>query len=172
MDDREIIDRLRAGDATALLARYGTPVFTLVRRIVGCEADAEEITEDVFLKVYDNVQKWRSDCAFSTWIYRIAYNTSISALRRRRKVIVDRGFVELERVPDTVTDYDHHREAQYVALEKAIAELSADDRALINLYYYDNHSVEYLSEVSGLSVSNVKVKLFRIRKKLHEKLKN
>lgn len=172
MDDREIIELLRVGDATALLARYGTPVFTLVRRIVGCEADAEEITEDVFLKVYDNVQKWRSDCAFSTWIYRVAYNTSISALRRRRKVIVDRGFAEMERVEDPATNYDHHREAQYVALEKAIAELSADDRALINLYYYDNRNVEYLSEVSGLSVSNVKVKLFRIRKKLHENLKN
>lgn len=150
-----------------IVSQYSSQVLTLVARIVGRREDAEEITQDVFLKVFHSIDRFRGDSSISTWIYRIAYNCAISHCRKR-------GIKTAELNEQTTHHFDEgyneEREAQYVALEKAIGGLPVEDALLINLYYWKQMSVEELSKVTSMSVSNVKVRLHRIRGKLYDKL--
>ena len=115
-----------AGDTgcfACLLDKYSRPVHSLILKTVRNKEDAEELAQDVFMKVFRNLPSFKGDCSFSTWIYRIAYNTAIS-------------------------------------------ELPPDERALILLFYHKEKTIEELTVITGLSASNAKVKLHRIRKKL------
>lgn len=170
LEEREVIESVRGGDSTRfgwIVERYSRQVFTLCRSITGDSEVAQEVVQDIFLKVYNNIGSWRGDCAFSTWIYRVAYNTAISS-RRHRKSIATLGVESMERIEVALEAFDEQREARYVALEAALAKLKVEDRTIINMYYYDNKSVEELAYILNMSESNVKTKLFRIRKKLSD----
>ena len=85
--DTYYIQRIRAGhiESFACLAdRYSQTVFALIVRVVQNREDAEELTQDVFLKVFRKLDSFKGDCAFSTWLYRIAYNTALSAVRKKK----------------------------------------------------------------------------------------
>jgi RNA polymerase sigma-70 factor (ECF subfamily) len=86
-EDRELIRRLRARDETAvheLAERYGSRIFQLAMRYMKNREDAQEVTQDVLLKVYRKVDAFRGDAALSSWIYRITFNTAMSRLRSNR----------------------------------------------------------------------------------------
>ena len=85
-DIKKVLD----GDTAAfagILKRYSSRIFAVVVRIVGCREEAEELTQDVFMKVFSSLQRYKGNCEFSTWIYRIAYNTAISHMRKQRREI-------------------------------------------------------------------------------------
>lgn len=85
--DEAYINRVLDGDPSGfapLMERYSRPVFALLVRMTSNRADAEELAQDAFLKAFRSLRSFRHDCSFATWIYRIAYNTAISALRRTR----------------------------------------------------------------------------------------
>lgn len=89
--DAYYIERVQAGDTgcfACLLNRYSRPVHSLILKMVHSKEDAEELAQDVFMKVFRNLSSFKGDCSFSTWIYRIAYNTAISELRRKRQEFV------------------------------------------------------------------------------------
>ena len=86
-EELELIRRIVNGetDLYAILARrYGRVVYTLVSRIVGCAEDAEELAQDVFLKAFRNLHRFNGRSSFPTWLFRIAYNTAISSVRKKR----------------------------------------------------------------------------------------
>ncbi|MDR3218872.1 MAG: sigma-70 family RNA polymerase sigma factor [Dysgonamonadaceae bacterium] len=170
VNDLLAIQRVKAGDIrafSAIVSAYQQMVFTIVMKIVENKEDAEDITQEVFIKAFKSLGQFKEESAFSTWLYRIAYNTTLSELRKKKIYFISENeeFLTANEVfTDENEDFDREIKLQF--LEKAIKKLPPDEIFLVTLYYLDGQSVENISEISGLSVSNVKVKLHRIRKKL------
>lgn len=153
-----------------LVERYSHCMYVLIFKIVRHKEEAEEVTQDVFLKTFRTLHKFKGECRFSTWLYRIAYTTAISATRKKRNEFLYLEDLTINNVSDAQVDetFDNDDSAPLLAkLEKGIELLSPDERGLITLFYMENHPIEEIAAVTGLSESNVKVKLHRIRKKLY-----
>ncbi len=175
-DDNETIGRVLNGDVAAyasLVAKHKNLVFSIVVKIVNNREDAEEISQDVFLKAYQSLNTFERKSKFSTWLYRIAYNAAISKTRKKK--------VEMVALEETViTNYstdeigrnmnELEETSRQFILEKALQRLPEEDSLLITLYYKNENSIEDISDITGLSNSNVKVRLHRIRKKLYEEM--
>lgn len=175
-EDLFYIDKVLEGDTDAfapLVDRYKDMVFTIIVKIVGNSADAEELTQDVFLKVYHSLSGFQRKSRFSTWIYRIAYNTAISKTRRKKRVMQSLD-------EETATNYSEDAvfedvyaltdEQQKILVDKAMGKLPEQDYIMITLYYKESCNVADISKTMNLSESNVKVRLHRIRKKLQHEM--
>jgi RNA polymerase sigma-70 factor (ECF subfamily) len=164
------IQKVKAGDFrsfSAIVSKYQNMVFTVVLKIVENREDAEDITQEIFIKVFKSIQQFREDSEFSTWLYRIAYNTTLSELRKRKLffTLIDDGFSSInESFIEENNDEETEIKLQY--LDKAMKKLPPDEIFLLTLHYMEGQSVENISRISNMTVSNVKVKLHRIRKKL------
>lgn len=172
-DEIYYITRILDGETeyfSVLLDRYSRPLYSLIVQIVGCPEDAEELLQDVFLKAYRNLSGYKRESKLSTWLYRIAYNVAISATRKKKQEFLYIEESTINNVPDEkaheVIDLAADEE-QTNRLVSAIDHLSAEEKALITLFYYEDKSIEEISEVMKLSVSNVKVRLHRTRKKIY-----
>lgn len=172
-DDRYYIEKIKKGNTecfACLVDKYSRQVFTLIVRIVRNREDAEELTQDVFMKTFRTLSSFKGESSFSTWLYRIAYNTAISATRKKQYEylsIEDDAFTNLSE--DAVSEAlgRSSNEEQLALLDRAMELLPPDDRALILLFYLKEKTVENVASITGLSESNVKTKLHRIRKKLY-----
>ena len=156
------------------LNRYGQQVFVLVDRIVSCQEDAEELTQDVFLKAFQQLSSFKAESSFSTWIYRIATNLAISAVRKKRNDVLRLDDSVFANLSDTQVDeaLEDESEEQMERLQQAMNQLEADERALITLYYLEEKPLAEVAFILGLTEGNAKVKLHRIRKKLYVLIKN
>ena len=162
--DTYYISRIQAGDTrcfACLLDRYSRPVHALICKIVHNREDAEELAQDVFVKAFENLSRFKGDCSFSTWLYRIAYNAAISAMRKTKH--------EWLAIDEHLNQVDNSERVRL--LEQALALLPPEERAVILLFYWQGKSVEEIAQISGLSEANVKIRLFRIRKKLYVQIK-
>jgi RNA polymerase sigma factor (sigma-70 family) len=171
MDVTALIPRILSGDGQAyaqVVKRYQHMVYTVCHRVLRNAEDAEEATQDSFVKAYQHLAGFSGQAKFSTWLYSIAYRTAISHGRKRRH--------------DTASldDMTHHPPAEDPApsdrselrgvLDKALARLPAEDASILSFFYLEELSVEEIVTVTGLGASNVKVKLHRGRKKLLDTL--
>lgn len=146
-------------------------VHTVTSRVLRNKLDAEEVTQDVFVKAYQRLSEFQGAGKFSTWIYSIAFRTAISALRSRKDH--SGSLDELKEVgkepsigpADSIDD-------RRLILERALATLEPEEAAIVTMYYLEEMSVDEIVTVTQLSASNVKVKLHRSRKKLHEVLRH
>ena len=156
------------------LDRYGQQVFVLVDRIVSCQEDAEELTQDVFLKAFQQLSSFKAESSFSTWIYRIATNIAISAVRKKRNDVLRLDDSVFANLSDTQVDaeLEDESEEQMERLQQAMNQLEADERALITLYYLEEKPLAEVAFILGMTEGNAKVKLHRIRKKLYVLIKN
>ena len=170
--DAYYIERIVVGDTgcfACLLDKYSRPVHSLILKMVRNKEDAEELAQDVFMKVFRNLPSFKADCSFSTWIYRIAYNTAISELRRKKQEFVAIEESQISNVSEEAVSEllgSVSPTEQLDRLEAALTLLPPDERALILLFYMKEKMVEELTVITGFSASNIKVKLHRIRKKL------
>ena len=175
-DDNDYIVRVLSGDVSAfasLVAKHKNLVFTIVLKIVNNREDAEEISQDVFLKAYQSLNTFERKSKFSTWLYRIAYNAAISKTRKKKieMVAIDDSVISnysTDEIKRNMNEWDE--DERQMILEKALKCLPEEDNLLITLFYKNETSIDDISEITGLSVSNVKVKLHRIRKKLYEEM--
>ena len=133
--------------------------------------DAEELTQDTFLKAFRHLSSFKAESNFSTWIYRIAYNTAISAVRKKKYDLFDMDDTLLANISDEQID-DTLSEVQIAKLNKAMKKLDADERAVITLFYMEDKPVSEIALILGMTESNTKVKLHRIRKKLYVLITN
>lgn len=176
MEETTLIAQVLKGKTAAfatLIDRYKDRIFALALRLSGNREDAEEIMQDVFLKVYSSLDSFQGTSKFSTWIYRIAYNTSISKLRSEGKHQNEIGVETYEAVEsiDVVGVLEPlKREEQKYFLAKALQQLKSEDSLIIELFYLEEMKIDEIVKIVGESNSNVKVKLHRARKKLHELL--
>lgn len=172
------IKRIQNGETelfSHIVTHYSQSVFLLVLRIVRNREDAEELTQDVFLKIYRTLNSFKNDSLFSTWLYRIAYNTAISATRKKKQefLYIEENTIENVSENDIDNAFENNiGEQQLQALDKAINLLLPDERGIITLFYTEQKTIEDIALVTGLTTSNVKVKLHRIRKKLYVILNN
>ena len=153
---------------------YSQQVFVLVGRIVSCQEEAEELTQDVFLKAFQQLSSFKAESSFSTWIYRIATNTALSAIRKRKNEVIRLDDSVFANLSDTQVDeaLEDDSEEQLQRLQRSMEQLEADERALITLYYMEEKPLAEVAFIMGLTEANVKVKLHRIRKKLYIFIKN
>lgn len=172
-DEEHYIGRILDGETelfAVFLDRYSRPLYSLVVQIVGCPEDAEELVQDVFMKAFRSLKSYKGDCQFSTWLYRIAYNAAISATRKKRQEFLYIEENTINNVPDEMIDVvlgDGDSEGQIAELSAAIDLLTAEEKALITLFYYEEKSMDEVGAILNLTLSNVKVRLHRTRKKLY-----
>ena len=172
-DEINYIKRILAGETNLFsyfVNSYSNSIYLLIVRIVQTNEDAEELTQDSFLKAFKKLDSFKGDCSFSTWLFRIAYNTAISATRKKKIVFPTVDETMMESVPDeaieTFFDEDEN-EIKLQKLEEAISKLNVEEKTLITLFYTEDKSVAELARVLDLTPENVKVKLHRVRKKLY-----
>ena len=171
-DDTEIIACILDGNVrlySVLVDRHRDLAFTIAYRLLGNRMDAEEVVQDAFVKAYRGLKGFRHDARFSTWLFRIVYNTAVSKRRLKRHNF--QSIDELSPLPDVLAKTsidDDHDEEREIMLEKALVRLTEDERALVTMFYLHEASVDEIHFITGLTRSNVKVKLFRARKKLQE----
>lgn len=176
MDVREIkyrIERVKGGDREAfggLVDAHKDMVYTLCLRMLTSEADAEEAAQDVFVKAFRSIGTFQAKSKFSTWLYRIAYNHCISVIRKKVKMIdlvddVPEGEPD-ERDMNGLENLSAQERSRY--LKMAIDSLAETDAVVVTLFYYDELSLEEIASVTGLSNSNIRIKLHRSRKKMYQ----
>jgi RNA polymerase sigma-70 factor (ECF subfamily) len=173
-DEQELIERIRLGDTKAfapLVEKHKDLVFTIVVRITSSRQDAEEVAKGVFLKAFRKFRSSKGDSKFSTWLYRIAFNEAVSFTRKKSLATVelDEKVTEIEEEEygsHELMGLDHR--GQKMLIEKTLAELDELENVIITLFYTEDSTVEEISHITGLSLSNVKVKLYRTRKKMHK----
>ncbi len=158
-----------------LVERYQRMVFTLTIRIVKNREVAEEISQDVFVKAYENLERFKGKSKFSTWIYKIAYYASLDAIKRNKRQLNFENIetineINFENVQDALQSLqDNERK---IIINNALFKLSEDERVILTLFYFEEMSIKEISKVVNLSLDNIKIKLFRSRKKLASILKN
>ncbi len=153
-----------------LINKHKEMVFSIARQITRNREDAEEITQDVFLKAFRKLGSFRQASRFSTWLYRIAYNETISRVRKREIQTVEledqyTGSITEEEVQNELAGLD---EAEQKALiDNALNRLTDEDRILVTMFYLQEQSIHEISMITGMTDTNVKVKLHRIRKRIY-----
>lgn len=176
-NDQIIINQIIEGDTnafTVLVNRYKDLVFTLVLRMLKNREEAEEVSQDTFIKVYKSLHKFKGDSKFSTWIYKVAYHSCLDRIKKNK-----RKFSEVE-----INKFTEHQlksidnaldnlleEEQKQSIQTCLNLLPSDDSFLLTLYYFEEQSLDEIAEIVGITANNVKVKLFRSRKKLATILK-
>lgn len=176
-DDQEIVDRVLSGDSNSfalLVDRYKDLVFLLALRMLKNREEAEEVAQDTFVKVFQSINKFRGGSKFSSWIYRIGYNTCLDRVRKNSKeqslVRIDAFTVQQLKHLDSALNSMEVLELK-TAVHKCLEVLPGRDSFLLTLFYFDDRSVSEIAKIVGLTEANVKVTLFRGRKKLATILK-
>lgn len=177
LSDNYYVEKVRLGETACfatLLERYGKQVFSLIVKIVDNHEDAEELAQDVFVKAFHSLSSFRGESSFSTWIYRIAYNMAISATRKKTWEFtpIDENLLSaVPDEPDGALFEGVDTDTRILHLNCALEQLAPDERAMIELFYKDNKSMEEIAVITRLTETNVKTKIFRIRKKLYVLIK-
>jgi RNA polymerase sigma-70 factor (ECF subfamily) len=172
------IDLILAGNVEAfsfIIDKYKDRTFNLAFRICGNREEAEEVTQDAFLKAYRSLKGFKMKSSFATWLYRIVYNTAVSHIRNKNKPLL-----LLDDFPADTSDFtqaniseeEAEKEYRNALVNFAMQKITEEERGLISLYYYEDMNTEEISELTGISRSNIKVKLFRARQKMLEIIVN
>lgn len=174
-EDSYYISKVLGGEPDSfapLVEKYKTMAYNISIRIVGRPEDAEEVAQDSFVKAYRSLAGFEGKSKFSTWLFRIVYNTSVSYIRKkRRESFTDDIDSKMKAKAEPIDEeYFHEEELMSYSLKMALKELPPEEQTIITLYYYQESSINEIADITGISSSNVKVKLFRVRKKLHERV--
>jgi len=162
------------GSYSQLVEKYSHLAFSLSMKILNQREDAEEAAQDAFIKAYNSLSSFQYSSAFKTWFFRIVYNTSISRLRMRKNIEVK---IEDIKISESEIEYTEDAIAQLNTTDRqkflliSIGKLEPEEQALLKMYYYDDFSMDEISSILGLTVSNVKVKIHRSRKRLLQELR-
>ena len=173
--DQEVIEKILKGDSVSfrhLVDKYQNFVFTLILRILNNEAEAEEAAQDTFIKCYQAMKNFSGKSKFSTWLYRIAFNTSIS-YKRKHRIEVSGLDDHTYKISSGISSTQiMERKEQKHFIKSAMSRLTPADASVITLFYNKDLTLDEISEVTGLKTNAIKVRLFRARKKLAVELKS
>lgn len=188
--DRELVEKAQRGDGAAfamLVERHQRHLYRLALRMTNSEADAQEVLQEAFLNAYQKLPLFRGEAQFSSWLYRIAANSALMRLRRRRRApdgLADQplelagpkfsaeGYLE----PSSTSDWSQRADERMMssqlgsAINKAVQELPEDYRTVFLLKDVDGLSNEDIAQALDLTVPAVKSRLHRARLALREKL--
>jgi len=172
-EDSDYIDRiLRENDATAytfLVQKYKDKVYQLSIKILKNEADAEESAQDTFVKAFKALKKFKRESKFSTWLYRIAYNTALTRATRRKN-----NLDSLDNSHEVIAYQELNAIGQLAVedrnkyMNEAIKELNEEDQTIVHLFYNEEKDTKEIGEILNISHGNIRVKLSRLRNKLYK----
>jgi RNA polymerase sigma-70 factor (ECF subfamily) len=173
LTDVEILESVKKGnqaDYAVLIDRYKNKAFTLLKRMLKNDFEAEEVLMDCFLKAYNNLNTFKFESKFSTWFYRIVYNTALTKLSSaKRKIESEMSSVDnLHYLESKYLADDFIKEDNSLFIKKIINELPTKNAAVVTMFYLEELSTEEISDVLQISVTNVKVILHRSRNMLRE----
>lgn len=175
ISDIQLIEKIKTGDMSSfemLVNRHKNFAFTIADRILQNEEDAEEIAHDAFVKLLSSIDKFKGASKFTTWFYRIVMNMAISRTRKKRIRTED-----IDSRPSGIAEYSSFEEFgglnakdRSYYLNQAMNLLKDEERLLITLYYFDELEMDEIVEVTKIDKGNLKVKIFRARKKMADVL--
>lgn len=176
LTDLELVNDVRAGNRrayTELMRRYQDKVYWVARRMVGNHADADDIVQEAFVKAFLNLGDFRGDAGFYTWLYRIAVNLSLNALRKRHVVNYLRESEIAQKVFPPAAE-DPHRDLEAKDLEsrldRAVSRLPDKQRAVFVMRYYEGMSYDEIASVLKTSVGGLKANYFHALRKVQRYL--
>lgn len=175
MNEKQLVQQVLSGNTSAFgyfVEAYQDMALTIAYRICGNRQDAEDVVQESFVKAYRNLHSFRSESKFSSWLYRIVYNTAVTHINT--KIWIGDSDVDIAQIHKESTDFD--TETQILATERAemvqnmLNRMPKGDALLLTLYYMEDNSMKDIAKITGLNETNVKVKLFRARKLFKELL--
>ena len=175
--DLELVQEVRNGKReafTELMRRYQQRVYWVARRIVGGHAEADDVTQETFIKAYLGLGEFRGDASFFTWVYRIAVNLSLNAVRKQQLMgylkeseFIDRFLVSRESPTDEV-----ELEETEALLHEAVAKLPEKQKAVFVLRFFDEMAYEDISDILKTSVGGLKANYFHALRKVQEHIRH
>lgn len=175
--DNELIRVVLSGDHQAykiLVERYQHYIFTLAMRLTGSREDSEEIAQDVFVKAFRSLADFKFTAKFSTWLYTIAHNTGITHLRKKKLQVhsldQEGTFIQVENQESDFKANQIEEKHRRQTVNKAIEMLSPEDAQIITLFYKGEQTLEEIARILAVEPNAVKVRLFRARQRLKEKM--
>jgi RNA polymerase sigma-70 factor (ECF subfamily) len=175
MNDSELITQVLSGNMNAftfLVNRYQKLVVHITGRLIQRHDELEDVCQEVFMKVYQNIGKYRNECKLSTWIATIAYNTSINYLRKFKKG--DEVDPDDSAVLRNLTDYksdDFEKADLHRYIREQIENLPVQYRTVLTLFHLEEFSYQEIEQITGMPEGTIKSYLFRAKALLKEKIK-
>lgn len=169
--DLELVEEFRRGNVggfNELVRRYQQKTYWTARRIVGSHEDADDVVQDVFLRVFRALARFRGESGFYTWLYRITVNVSLNTVRIRKV----KEFIRYDELLDQRTDTADRpddplmRKEQETMIERAIEQLPPKQRAVFVMRYYDEIPYEEMARMLHRSVGGLKANYFHALKKI------
>jgi len=171
-EEYSLIDRIVAGEEAlyaTLVNKYKSYAYTIALKIVENRAEAEEVAQDGFIKAFHYLKKFNREAKFSTWLYRIVFNTAISYKRKNKQ--------QFESIENSIVEYsdradqDLIKDDKRVFLSQAMQKLSDADRIAVEFFYIKEFSLEETAEMLGQNINTLKVRIHRARQRLADELK-
>lgn len=171
-EENDLIDRIIAGDEALyakLVDKYKSFAFTIALKVVESRAEAEEIAQDGFIKAFHYLKKFNREAKFSTWLYRIVFNTAISYKRKNKQQFqsIENSIIEYAQR----ADHEIEKEDKRVFLHQAMKKLSDADRVALDLFYIQEFSLEETAVILSQNINTLKVRVHRARQRLADELK-
>ena len=177
LNDNELISRVLKGEQQAyagLVNRYQNYVFTLAMRFTKNREDAEEVSQDIFVKAYRALADFRGASKFSTWLYTIVNTTCITFLRKKRLEVHSLDNEKVFEVADSIDSgmqaNQVEQKSRFAMVNNAIKMLNPDDAEVLTLFYKGEQSLEEIAAILGIEANTAKVRLHRARTRLKEKM--
>lgn len=172
LNDQHYINLILQGQTNSfavLVERYKDMIFTLALKMVKNREEAEEVAQDTFIKIYNSLSKFKGDSKFSTWIYKIAYNTCLDRLKKSKKednnISIDEFSSHLIKTMDNALSALEDKERKQT-IQNCLNLLPSEENFLLTLFYFEDQNLEEIGKIMSINANNVKVKLFRSRQKL------
>ncbi len=152
-----------------LVDKYKSYAFTIAFKIVNNRPEAEEAAQDAFMKAFTYLKNFNRQAKFSTWLYRIVFNTAISSKRKNRH--------QFQSIENSILEYPHRADSELerndkqIFVAQAMTTLNEADRLAIQLYYIKEFSLEEVAETMGQNINTIKVRVHRARQRLADELK-
>ena len=178
MEDKDLLEKLRHPESknfgfNILVRTYQQKIYWHIRKMVIDHDDADDLTQEVFIKVHKGLDSFRQDAQLYTWIYRIATNECLNFLRRKKtRFFLPIGDVEGELTGKLASSPYVSGDEVQLRLQKALLKLPDKQRLVFNMKYFDDLSYEEISEVTGTSVGALKASYHHAVKKIEDLLKN
>lgn len=174
--DQLYIERVKKGDSPAyafLVNKYKDMAYTIALKIIGNTGEAQDIAQEGFIKAYQQIGTFKGQSKFSTWLYTIIYRTAINEWKRNRgKTVSIHEPLDEKYFADSTPSAMENLQTQQKQfhIKQAIGRLPPLEALLVTLYYLNENTVKEIGEITDLSGANIKIKLFRARKKLEREL--
>jgi RNA polymerase sigma-70 factor (ECF subfamily) len=178
LEDQELVQKFLNSDTrnfafNQVVRKYQQKVYWHIRKMVIDHDDADDLTQDVFIKVWKNLENFRQDAQLYTWIYRIATNECLNFLSsKRRKFFLPLHDVAAELTQKLDSSPDLDGDEIQLRLQKALVQLPDKQRLVFNMRYYDELKYEEISEILGTSVGALKASYHHAAKKIEVFLTN